>query len=80
MTFWKAFFSYILTKIITDNTIFKMNFFQYQLIDNFSMVSLLRFIVELISFTLIYLSIYYLVSNFSTWKMRIKYELAHKKK
>lgn len=80
MSFWKVFFTYILTKIIADSTIFKMDFFQYQLIDNFSMVSILRFIVEIISFTLIYLSIYYLVSNFSTWKMRIKYELAHKKK
>lgn len=80
MSFWKVFFTYILTKIIAYSTIFKMDFFQYQLIDNFSMVSILRFIVEIISFTLIYLSIYYLVSNFSTWKMRIKYELAHKKK
>lgn len=80
MSFWKVFFTYILTKIIADSTIFKMDFFQYQLIVNFSMVSILRFIVEIISFTLIYLSIYYLVSNFSTWKMRIKYELAHKKK
>lgn len=80
MSFWKVFFTYILTKIIADSTIFKMDFFQYQLIDNFSMVSILRFIVEIISFTLIYLSIYYLVTNFSTWKMRIKYELAHKKK
>lgn len=80
MTFWKAFFSYILTKIIADNTIFKMNFFQYKLMDNFSMLTLLRFLVEVTSFSLIYLSIYYLVSNFSTWKMRIKYELAHKKK
>ncbi|MEI4770400.1 hypothetical protein WAX74_12210 [Psychrobacillus sp. FJAT-51614] len=80
MSFWKVFFTYIITKIIADNTIFKIDFFHYSLMDNFSMVSILRFLVEIISFTLIYLSIYYLVSNFSNWKMRIKYELAHKKK
>ncbi|WP_391203565.1 hypothetical protein [Psychrobacillus sp. L4] len=79
MNFWKYFFAGIITKIIVEMTIYKLDFFQYNLFKHFNWLSLFSFSVETIIFAAIYIMVFYILTNFSTWKMRVKYELAQKK-
>ncbi|QFG00058.1 hypothetical protein PB01_15170 [Psychrobacillus glaciei] len=79
MNFWKYFFAGIITKVIVEMTIYKLDFFQYNLFKHFNWVSLFSFSLETIFFAAIYIMVFYILTNFSTWKMRVKYELAQKK-
>ncbi|MFF2755243.1 hypothetical protein ACFVR1_16000 [Psychrobacillus sp. NPDC058041] len=79
MNFWKYFFAGIITKIIAEMTIYKLDFFHYTLFKNFNWVSLSSFLVEIIIFAGIYSMVFYILTHFSEWKMRVKYELAQKR-
>ncbi|TQR19013.1 hypothetical protein FG384_14415 [Psychrobacillus vulpis] len=80
LRFWSFFFAFIIAKIILEQSILKFDFFQYSLFNNFTWIKLLSLIVEVIIFSVVFIVFYYLFTNFSKWKMRIKYELAQKKK
>ncbi|WP_391117076.1 hypothetical protein [Psychrobacillus sp. L3] len=79
MNFWKYFFAGIITKIIVEMTIYKLDFFQYNLFKYFNWLSFFSFSVETIIFAAIYIMVFYILTNFGTWKMRVKYELAQKR-
>lgn len=83
MSFWKMFFAILLARLIADMTYLRLDFFRYQLnlfTGEFSLVSLLKFIIELGIFGGLFIGIYSVLAFMPKWRMRSRYEAAERER
>lgn len=77
MSFWKMFFAILFTRLVADLTYLRLAFFEYDLnlfAGENSFVSLLKFIIELSLFGVLFTGTYYLLDYIPKRRMRIRYE------
>ncbi|MDX1805465.1 MAG: hypothetical protein R3267_00390 [Paenisporosarcina sp.] len=82
MSFWQAFFAVIVAWVISELTYLQLDFFQYTFFNDgeFVLTSLLKFILDVFLFVIIYAAIYFSIPRLKQWRMRAKYEAAKKER
>lgn len=80
MGFWKLFFSFMITYLISKFTFLQLAFFHYKIFSDFTAVNLTKLGIELFLFACIYMTVHYLFEHVPKWFMRSKYESAEKER
>lgn len=83
MSFWKLFFAILFTRLVADLTYLRLAFFEYDLnlfVGQYSFVSLLKFIIELSLFGVLFIGTYYLLDFIPKRRMRTRYEAAERER
>lgn len=83
MSFWKMFFAMLITRLVADLTYLRLAFFEYDLnlfAGQYSFVSLLKFIIELGLFGVLFIGTYYLLDFTPKRHMRTRYEAAERER
>lgn len=83
MSFWKMFFAMLITRLVADLTYLRLAFFEYDLnlfVGEYSFVSLLKFIIELGLFGVLFIGTYYLLDFTPKRRMRTRYEAAERER
>lgn len=80
MGFWRAFFVFMVTNVISKLTYLKMDFFKYKLFTHvdFIWTSFFKFLLEGIIFIIIFLALNYLFEYIQKWRMSSRYYSAEK--
>jgi large-conductance mechanosensitive channel len=82
MGYWRVFFAVIIAWIIGKVTYLQLDFFQYKFFieGQFVFSSLLKYILDVLLFVIIYATIYFSIPRIQQWRMRVRYEAAQKER
>lgn len=82
MGIWRVLFAVVIAWIISSFTYLQLDFFQYKFFNDgqFVLTSLLKYILDVLLFVIIYATIYFSIPRIQQWRMRARYEAAQKQR